>query len=550
LSKRLTAYQLPARSEWSGSERQPFLPGGAVDDAPPVQAAAPNAEEHACAATERRRKLFARVDATLEQLGVTRRIADADSFDELRKVTFDVNVVDVELAIRDALRPASGRKADHFEGMKESMLKRLLKRRFDERKKEREEELKSGRGGAGGRQHLTYNWTDDLKLDDKGSVPPLLANLILFLCHHPQWQGVFAFDEFNTRVVIRKRPPWGDETPDAVWTDHHESLVRVWFQREDIIATLGDVGRAVQAAARGNAFHPVRDYFDALVWDATPRLDTWLVTYLNADDSAYARSIGPRFLISAVARIYQPGCKVDHMLVLEGPQGKQKSEALRTLAIKDTWFTDRLSHVGSKDAALEAAGVLLVEVAEMEPLTKASSSATKAFLTRRFDRFRPPYGKYPIKLDRQCVFAGTINPVAGGYLKDPTGARRFWPVACHGTMDRDGIERDRDQLWAEAVALYKAGAKWWLETPELEALATAEQAMRFKVDTWKAPIEKWLRRRKSASIPEVLEHGLGIAPADQTHSATIRVASILTELGFTKRRLRKGGDRQYRYARE
>jgi hypothetical protein len=110
-----------------------------------------------------------------------------------------------------------------------------------------------------------------------------------------------------------------------------------------------------------------------------------------------------------------------------------------------------------------------------------------------------------------------------------------------------GIEHDRDQLWAEAVARYKAGAKWWLETPELEALATAEQAMRFKVDTWKAPIEKWLRRRKSASIPEVLEH---VPPADKTHSATIRVTSILTELGFTKRRLRKGHDRQYRYARE
>jgi predicted P-loop ATPase len=102
-------------------------------------------------------------------------------------------------------------------------------------------------------------------------VRPLLANLILFLRHHPAWQGVFAFDEFNARVVIRKRPPWGEEAPDAACTDYHESLVRVWFQHEDIVATLGDVGRAVQAAARANAFHPVRDLFDALVWDGTPR---------------------------------------------------------------------------------------------------------------------------------------------------------------------------------------------------------------------------------------------------------------------------------------
>jgi hypothetical protein len=156
----------------------------------------PDAEQYARAETERKRKLFAWVDATLEHLGVTERIADADSFDELRKVTFNVNVVDVELAIRDALRPASGRKADHFNGMTEGMLKRLLKRGFDERKKERREEVNSGRGVGGG-QRSTYNWTEDLKLNHNGGVRPLLANLILFLGHHPQWQGVFAFDEFN-----------------------------------------------------------------------------------------------------------------------------------------------------------------------------------------------------------------------------------------------------------------------------------------------------------------------------------------------------------------
>ena len=181
-------------------------------------------------------------------------------------------------------------------------------------------------------------------------------------------------------------------------------------------------------------------------------------TYFHVEDSEYVRAIGSRYLISAVARIYEPGCKVDHMLVLEGPQGKQKSEALRTLAINDDWFTDRLSHLASKDAVLETAGVLLVEIAEMDALTKATSSAIKSFLTRRHDRFRPPYGKHTINLPRQCVFAATINPPVGGYLKDPTGARRFWPVACRGMIDRDGLEKVRDQLWAEAVHQFKAGA--------------------------------------------------------------------------------------------
>jgi putative DNA primase/helicase len=145
------------------------------------------------------------------------------------------------------------------------------------------------------------------------------------------------------------------------------------------------------------------------------------------------------------------------------------------------------------------------------------------------------------------VFTGTVNPIAGGYLKDPTGARRIWPVACRGTIDRDGIERDLDQLWAETVVRYKAGARWWLETPELEALATAEQALRFKIDAWKEPIERWISRRKNFSITEVLQQALGLAPADRTHSATLRVANILTDLGCEQYRPRNKNDRRRRY---
>jgi predicted P-loop ATPase len=219
---------------------------------------------------------------------------------------------------------------------------------------------------------------------------------------------------------------------------------------------------------------------------------------------------------------------------------------LRTLAIRDAWFTDRLSHVARKDAATEMAGVLLVEIAELDALTKASSSAIKAFLTRRRDRFRPPSGKHPISLPRQCVFAGTINPTAGGYLKDPTGARRIWPVACHGTIDCEALERDRNQLWAEAAARFKAGEKWWLP-PELEELATAEQAARFNEDAWKAPIVKWLGERQDTSIAEVLTHALKIARLDQNHSAEMRVSNLLTQLGFTKYRARKGSERENRY---
>jgi predicted P-loop ATPase len=507
------------------------------------------AEEHARAETKRKRRLFAWADRLLRELGLAERVARANNLGELCSITFDANAAEVALAIREALYPASGAKDGCFAGLRAGGLKHILRMRFGEMKKQREAQLRGG--GHGGTQRSAPDWTGDLKLDDEGGVRPILSNLILFLRHHPQWQGVLAYDEFSARIVIRKRPPWGEEAPGAQWTDHHESLTRVWFQREDIKAGQGDVGRAVQAAARGNPVHPVREHFDALVWDGTPRLDTWPVTYFHAEDSAYIRAVAPRYVISAVARIHEPGCKVDHVIILEGPQGKQKSEALRTLAINDDWFTDRLSHIASKDAALETAGVLIVEIAEMDALTRATSSAIKSFLTRRHDRFRPPYGKHTIRLPRQCLFAGTINPTAGGYLKDPTGARRFWPVSCRGKIDLDALKRDRDQLWAEAVQRYRTGAKWWLETPELEALAAAEQAARFKTDVWTQPIKQWLGRRKRAdvSIGEVLRGALKIEPRDQSHSDEIRVSNILTRMGFGQYLARRGSQRQRRYRR-
>jgi predicted P-loop ATPase len=267
------------------------------------------------------------------------------------------------------------------------------------------------------------DWTDTLILDKNGKIVANLANLILILREAPKWNGVLGYDEFAAHVVIRRGPPWGTESPDSPWTDHHDSLARVWFQTEGINPAAGDVGRAVQAAARHNSFHPVRIYFGALAWDGIPRLDAWLIAYFHVEDSPYVRAIGPRYLISSVARIYRPGCKVDHVLVLEGPQGKQKSEALRTLVVNDAWFTDRLSHVASKDAALEITGVRIVEIAEMDALVRATSSATKSFITRRHDRFRPPYGKHLTRLPRQCTFAATAD--GGRYLKDKTGGRRL-----------------------------------------------------------------------------------------------------------------------------
>ena len=501
----------------------------------PIPVSQQDADAHARSDTQRNQRLFDWAEAVLKTLGLDKEVAAARSIEELRAVTFNADSAEVTLAIRDALHPASGHRQEHFSCLKEGGLKQILKNRFAELKKTREAALRRGRGQQS-------DWADQLILRG-GKIVPNLANLILILSEGPAWKGVLGYDEFNARVVIRKRAPQlQEETPNNTpWSDHHESLTRVWFLKKDISPSAGDVGRAVQAAARHNPFHPVRNYFEPLVWDGSPRLKSWLQTYFHAEDTAYIRAIGPRYLISGVARIYQPGCQVDHTLVLEGPQGKQKSKALRTLAIKDNWFTDRLSHLASKDAALEMTGVLIIEIAELDALTKATSSASKSFLTRRDDRLRPPWGKHIINLPRQCVLAGTINPTVGGYLKDPTGSRRIWPVICHGMIDCDGLEKVRDQLWAEAVHQYKAGMPWWLETPELEALATAEQTARYVVDAWDERIRKWIGDRLEVDIWQVLEKGVGLKREKQMRQDyQKRVVAILTHMKFTQHRIRTG----------
>ena len=389
------------------------------------------------------------------------------------------------------------------------------------------------------------HWTDGLTLNKHGIPLGNVRNLLYAFRNAPEWKKVIAYDEFFARVITTRSPPWGYRTVER-WTDDDDTRACEWFEEQGIPATVGVVGRAVQTFARENPVHPVRDYLNALKWDGTPRLDTWLTRYLGVEDGPYVQAVGSRFLISATARVFRPGCQADYMLILEGPQGILKSSALKALA--GPWFADSISKLGSKDAAMEVAGVWLVEMSELDAMLRAVLSATKSFVTRRHDRFRPPYGKHVVDRPRQCVFAGTINPI-GGYLKDPTGGRRFWPVRC-GVIDLEALMRDRDKLWAEAFARFRGGAPWWFDTPELQALAAAEQDARCDVDAWTEKLNEWLVGRQDVSVGEVLVGALGIPQESWSQTAQNRVAKILVHAGFERHRPgKKGQARTPRYRR-
>ena len=417
---------------------------------------------------------------------------------------------------------------------------------------------------AASRPAIAYSteWRKELLFNEEGEPRPVLANAITALRGAPEWEGVLWHDAFATATIARKPPPWIERSAtwqDTPWSDRDDALVADWLQHQDIMAPMSVAGQAVEVVSRDRTFHPVREYLDGLVWDGTSRLETWLLRYLGAEDTPYHRAVGARWLISAVARIYVPGCKADCALILEGPQGIRKSSALMALA--EPWFTDRLSELSSKDAAMETRGVWIIEIAELDTMGRSEVSTVKAFMSRTQDRFRPPYGKRLVDLPRQCVFAGSVNP-EGGYLKDPTGGRRFWPVVC-GSIDLEGLRHDRAQLWAEARDRFRRGEPWWLETQELDALAAEEQAERYQGDAWDEPIQayleneiEWLengygernpfrRPRPSplhdVSVAEVMERALGIEKARWTQVDQNRVVRSLVSLGFKLCRARKGG---------
>lgn len=379
---------------------------------------------------------------------------------------------------------------------------------------------------------------------ERGRPRALLANAVTVLRDRPEWHGVLAFDEFSLSVVALKPTPWGKK---GTWTDHEDRVTADWLQRElEINLPIHVVADAVQVVARENGFDPVRQYLDRLVWDGTKRTDGWLALYLGVDPTPYSSAVGERWLISAVARIYRPGCKADCVLILEGPQGLGKSRALRTLA--EPWFTDEIADLGSKDAAMQLLGVWVVEIAELDSMTRAEVSRVKAFLSRSTDRFRPPYGRRLLDQPRRCVFAGTIN--AGEYLRDVTGNRRFWPVRC-SVARLDDLQRDRDQIWAETVHWFRQGAPWWLDEASLRGEAEQEQADRLQTDPWQETIETFVSARDDVSVAEILTDCIKKEIGHWERRDEMRVGGILVAMRWEryKRRLPGGGNgsqRRYR----
>jgi predicted P-loop ATPase len=383
------------------------------------------------------------------------------------------------------------------------------------------------------------DWLRLYRCDDRGRPFANLANTLIALRQAPQLAGVVRFDEMlGSAVLARPVPIFDEETDDlnSNWEarpvkDADVTRIQEFLQ----LAGLTRIGKdathqAVDVVALENSFHPIRTHLSSLIWDGKDRLSTWLSAYLGVEPSRYSEEVGRLFLISMVARIAEPGCKADHMLVLEAPQGTGKSTACQILGGK--WFSDDLPDVSSgKDAQQHLAGKWILEVSEMQAMSKADTALLKAFITRRTEQYRPPYGRKEIIQPRQCVFIGTTNKEI--YLKDETGGRRFWPVKVT-SIDFDGLISDRDQLLAQAAHAYRAGAPWWPDAEfEVNHIAP-QQDSRYEADAWEQAIRSYLSTCTKTTVTEVAQKALQMQTQRIGRAEQNRVVAVLEHVGWRR----------------
>jgi predicted P-loop ATPase len=398
------------------------------------------------------------------------------------------------------------------------------------------------------RRRAVDDWQADLILSTTKSPKAIIANALIALRNAPEWQGVLAYDDFALVTKLMRAPPWLAHHNDLwmvrQWTDRDDTLTADWLQHHDITVNTAVAAEAAEAVAKGAAFHPIQDYLNGLQWDGEKRIERLAAGYLGADDKPYHTAVSRCLFIAGVARIMQPGCKADYVPIFEGIQDKGKSTAIELLF--SPWFSDDLAELGSKDSAMQVRVAWGIEIPELASMSRADIDRVKAFITRKVDRFRPSYGRRVIEVPRQSVFVGSTNQDV--YLKDETGGRRFWPIHCTGKIDLKAIERDKDQFWAEAVALYKAGTPWWFTDAETIARAREEQSDRYQQDPWFESIARYLKNLDSVDMDELLM-SLGIDRSKWTRSEQMRVAACLKALKWERYQERQDGGRTWRYRR-
>jgi putative DNA primase/helicase len=318
-------------------------------------------------------------------------------------------------------------------------------------------------------------WQKKLQYEPRSTVLKNNLHNITLILQNDEKLKALVFNQQLDGMEIKGSVPW--QHPSKYWRDADDAQLISYVDSHYGTFSQRNYDIAVTKVADDRSYHPIREFFEQLpVWDKTPRADTILIRYLGAKDNAYVRAVTRKTLCAAVERIFNPGCKFDTMLVLNGPQGIGKSTLISRLG--GEWFSDSLNLGDTKDktAAEKLQGYWILEIGELAGLRKAEVETLRSFLSRQNDIYRAAFGKRATPHPRQCIFFGTTN-AESGYLRDTTGNRRFWPVKTPGgsAVHPWSITTEEIlQIWAEVYEYVKAGEPLHLSA-ELEVYAKEEQ---------------------------------------------------------------------------
>jgi predicted P-loop ATPase len=387
------------------------------------------------------------------------------------------------------------------------------------------------------------DWAKYLFTDDKGQILSNIANALEALRNAPELKGLVAYDQMMRQLMFTRgiaKSLIKESAHRRPVEDAEVTAVQEWLQRNHLKRiTKETVQQALELVGRENAFHPVKEYLNGLVWDGQPRLSRWMMTYLGCfeGETEYITNIGRWFILSIIARTFNPGCKCDYMVILEGEQGLKKSTACSIIGGK--WFADNLPEIRGGDdvrVSQHLRGKLLIEIGELSSMRGAAAEALKTFLTRRDERYIAKYGRNEVHEPRQCVFIGTTNQHA--YLHDETGARRFWPVKVGAVIDLDGLKRDRDQLFAEAMDAYRKDEPYWPTAEFEKKFIKQEQAARYVRDVWEDVISDYLGKHGivEITVEDLAKRALSIELRQLYPPEVRRVTNALKRLGWAPAR--------------
>ncbi len=380
-----------------------------------------------------------------------------------------------------------------------------------------------------------------LVLDDHGRVDPCLHNASTLIRHTHELRDWVVYDDFSGRVLVR-RPGKADRPMEEA----DELECARWLQRNyNSRFALGTAQHALRDHAFTRRIDVLTEYVRSVTWDGVPRVDTFAPRYLDTEDTPYTREVGRVLLLSMAARALRPGCKVDTIPVLEGGQGVRKSTCIAVLG--GQFFAELEGQLGTKEAAEQLEGAWVVELPELQSLSRAEVTAIKSFASRRSDRFRRAYGRTVSDVPRRSIMVGTTN--ADTYLRDETGARRFPPLRVRTCIDIDALTADRAQLIAEAVHRVDAGEKWHITDPAILAQAAEAASERYETDPWADALASFLAVRQTVTVAEVLGQ-LGVQTAQRTQREQTRAAKVLVTAGFKRVCKRDGKRRWWAYVRE